>query len=276
MLELVGDRIPDEREVGLVGLEHVLDQRVVGRLPVEALLDVGLLAHDACLEHGEVGRGRRRERWATNSAKSPVKPGSPGHDGHVAMARVTDVWNRRTCEASGVSVSTLTSIPAVEAGERPSDDGHLDIGQLALGDVGHRVRAVLAACEQNPVRSSSCHRRCCRTRRRRGRTCRRRSREPAYGSRKRGAARDGGTFDHPVAAARSTWSYWRPKEVMRAGPVGWRDEVGRHLDRTGTRGSRRSGPRSCRCARRPIPSGSPACWPRRLDHDLGSTCAAGG
>ena len=30
VLDLVGDRVADEREVGLVGVEHVLDQRVIG------------------------------------------------------------------------------------------------------------------------------------------------------------------------------------------------------------------------------------------------------
>ena len=38
--------------------------------------------------------------WARYSAKSPVKPGSPGHVGQVAMARLTEVWNRRTRERS--------------------------------------------------------------------------------------------------------------------------------------------------------------------------------
>ena len=33
---------------------------------------------------------------ARYSAKSPVKPGSPGHVGQVAIARLTDVWKSRT------------------------------------------------------------------------------------------------------------------------------------------------------------------------------------
>ena len=54
MLELVGDGVAHERQVGLIRVEHVLDQRVIRGLPVEALLDVGLLADDARLEDREV------------------------------------------------------------------------------------------------------------------------------------------------------------------------------------------------------------------------------
>ena len=50
--------------------------------------------------------------WARNSAKSPVKPGSL-KPGHVAVARLTEVWKRRTRERSPVSSSTLTRNPAV-------------------------------------------------------------------------------------------------------------------------------------------------------------------
>ena len=51
------------------------------------------------------------KRSATKSSNVPVKPGSPGHVGHVAMARVTDVWNSRTWERSAVSRSTLIASP---------------------------------------------------------------------------------------------------------------------------------------------------------------------
>ena len=54
VLHLVGHGVAHHRQVGLVGVEHVLDERLVERLPVLALLDVGLLAHDPGLEHGEV------------------------------------------------------------------------------------------------------------------------------------------------------------------------------------------------------------------------------
>ena len=61
VLELVGDRVPDHGQVRPVGLEDVLDQRVVALLPVQPLLDVRLLADDARLEDGEVAGLRRRE-----------------------------------------------------------------------------------------------------------------------------------------------------------------------------------------------------------------------
>ena len=50
---------------------------------------------------------------ARNSAKSPVKPASPGHVGQVAIARLTEVWNSRTRDRFAVSSSTLISMPAV-------------------------------------------------------------------------------------------------------------------------------------------------------------------
>ena len=57
---------------------------------------------------------------ARYSAKSPVKPGSPGQPGHDAIARLTDVWKSRTRDRSPVSSSTLTSMPAVRPAEAPS------------------------------------------------------------------------------------------------------------------------------------------------------------
>ena len=56
---------------------------------------------------------------ARYSAKSPVNPGSPAHVGHVAIARLTDVWKRRTRDRSAVSSSTLTSMPAVWPASAP-------------------------------------------------------------------------------------------------------------------------------------------------------------
>ena len=61
VLDLVGRRIADQREIGLVGLDQVLQQRLVRLLPVQRLLDVGLLADDAGLEDGEVAGGGGRE-----------------------------------------------------------------------------------------------------------------------------------------------------------------------------------------------------------------------
>ena len=48
------------------------------------------------------------KRSATKSSKLPVKPRSPGQFGQLAIARVTEVWKRRTCERSEASRSTLT------------------------------------------------------------------------------------------------------------------------------------------------------------------------
>ena len=53
------------------------------------------------------------KRSATKSSNVPVKPGSPSHVGHEAIARVTEVWKRRTCDRSPASRSTLTSIAPV-------------------------------------------------------------------------------------------------------------------------------------------------------------------
>ena len=114
MLELVRRRVADHREVRLVALEDVLDQRVVPGLPVQALLDVRLLADDAGLEDGEVGRRRGREllRDVLREVAGEARLGATS-PASVAFARATEVWKRRTCERSGVSVSTLTSRPAV-------------------------------------------------------------------------------------------------------------------------------------------------------------------
>ena len=114
VLELVGDGVADQGEVGLVRVEHVLDQRVVGRRPVEALLDVGLLADDAGLEHREVAGLRRRELLGNEVLERAGEAGLAGPaSASVAFARVTEVWKRRTCERSPASRSTLMSMPPV-------------------------------------------------------------------------------------------------------------------------------------------------------------------
>ena len=59
------------------------------------------------------------KRSATKSSKLPVNPGSPGQLGHVAFARVTEVWKRRTCERSEASRSTLTRNAAVLPSRAP-------------------------------------------------------------------------------------------------------------------------------------------------------------
>ena len=42
---------------------------------------------------------------ATYSSNEPVKPASPGQPAQVALARLTEVWNSRTCEASALRAS---------------------------------------------------------------------------------------------------------------------------------------------------------------------------
>ena len=69
------------------------------------------IAKSAAVEVGNV--------CARYSAKSPVKPGSPGHVGQLAIARLTDVWKSRTRDRSPVSSSTLTSMPAVSPADGP-------------------------------------------------------------------------------------------------------------------------------------------------------------
>ena len=81
-------------------------------------------AKSAAVEVGNV--------WARYSSKSPVKPGSPGQVGQVAIARDTDVWNRRTRERSFESSSTLTSMPAVLPASAPPTILTLTSAQLAL------------------------------------------------------------------------------------------------------------------------------------------------
>ena len=90
------------------------------------------------------------KRSATKSSKVPVKPGSPASVGQLAIARVTDVWNRRTCLRSGQPLD-LDQERAGLAVERAADDLDLHVGPLALVEVGDLVGAVLGAAEQDAV-----------------------------------------------------------------------------------------------------------------------------
>ena len=119
MLELVGGRHAGEEQVRVVRLDDVLEHRQVTGLPVQPCstyvssetTPASRTAKSAAVEVGNF--------WARNSAKSPVKPGSPGHDGQLAIARLTEVWKRRTRDRSGVSSSTLISMPAVSPFSAP-------------------------------------------------------------------------------------------------------------------------------------------------------------
>ena len=157
VLDLVGDGVPHERQVGLVLVEHVLDQRVVRRLPVETLLDVGLLADDAGLEDREVAGLRRREllgdevleRAGEAGLTLPVRPRGDGtchrrveqpHLGEVALQPL-DLDEHRP----GLAVER------VGREVRAAVDRDLDVGPLAFPQVGHLVVAVLGEREQHPV-----------------------------------------------------------------------------------------------------------------------------
>ncbi len=91
---------------------------------------------------------------ATKSSKLPVKPGSPCQVGHDAIARVTDVWNSRTCETVGVEPLDLDEHRAgvaVEGRVGREVELHLDVAELAFLEIGHAVGAVLGPREQHAV-----------------------------------------------------------------------------------------------------------------------------
>ncbi len=104
VLELIGDRIPGEQEIRLVGLDHVLEHRVMGLGPVQPLLDVGLFADDARFEDGEVGRGRGGELLG----EELIELGDPGLAREAGPARVR-AGDRRVEQADAREV--LRSVP---------------------------------------------------------------------------------------------------------------------------------------------------------------------
>ena len=142
VLELVGDRVADQREVGLPDVEHVLDDRVVRPLPVEALLDVGLLADDPGFEHGEVASLRGGERLGHEVLEGPplesrlawpFRPGGNGPgDGRVEEAYLGEVWSKPFDldeEAAALAVERVV--------REAAGDGHRNVGEvLAFGEVG--------------------------------------------------------------------------------------------------------------------------------------------
>ena len=99
MLELVRRRHADEQQVRLVRLDDVLEHRHVAGLPVEALLDVRLLADDAGLEDREVGGGRGRELLGEELGEVAgearlARPRRPARDG-AADRRVEEADARQ-------------------------------------------------------------------------------------------------------------------------------------------------------------------------------------
>ena len=151
MLELVRHRVPDEREVGLVGLDHVLEQRVMRGLPVQALLDVRLLADDPRLEDREVAGGRRREALRDELGEvafeallaRPCRPGGVG-----AAHRGVEQPDLRCVRRQRLDLDEHAGGEPVEG---TPDHGHLDVGDLAFGQVGNRLRGVLVAREEHAV-----------------------------------------------------------------------------------------------------------------------------
>ena len=151
VLDLVRDRVADQREVRVVGVEDVLDQRPVGLLPVVALLDVGLLADDPRLQHGEVAglRGRELlgdvvlERAAEAGLARPVRPRRDR-----ARHRGVEEPDLREVAREPLDLDEEGAGLAVEVGAL---DRHLDVGPLALAQVADAVVAVLRRREQDAV-----------------------------------------------------------------------------------------------------------------------------
>ena len=183
MLELVGRR--DSRPCARSGLYFLRTYLIIGWWPVaqyrpcstyvsSLTMPASRIAKSAAVEVGNV--------CARYSAKSPVKPGSPGHSARSRSRVLTEVWNRRTCERFAGQLLDLDEHAGGLAVERAADDLHLDVAQLALAQGGDGVGAALGRREQHLVVVDpavvACSRRC----RRSGRTCRRRSRARAGAS----------------------------------------------------------------------------------------------
>ena len=151
MRELVGCRIAGQHQIRLVRLDDVLGERARQLRPVQALFDVGLLADDARLEHGEVGGRRAWEALGDVVLEVPgeagrPRPGRPGGDGagdrgveepHLLQVRAQALHLHQ--ESGGLAL------------ERAAGDRHLDVRGLTLAEVRHRRRTVLVAREQHSV-----------------------------------------------------------------------------------------------------------------------------
>ena len=166
VLELVGRREPGHQEVGVVLVHHVRQHRDVAGLPVEALLDVGLLADDARLEDGEVGRGRGRERLGevlreVAGEAGLAGPRGPGRD--RAADRRVEQADLREVRGQLLDLHEHARGLAVEC---PADDLHLDVGELTLGQGRDRVGRGSSCARTGPCRSSWSRRSCCRRSRR--------------------------------------------------------------------------------------------------------------
>jgi hypothetical protein len=124
---------------------------MVRPLPVQALLDVGLLADDPGLQDREVTRRGGREPLCDELGEvageagraRPARPAGVG-PGHRGVEEPHSGRVRR-------ELLDLDQHAAGESVQGAAGDGDLDVGQLALGQVRHPARAVLAAREQHPV-----------------------------------------------------------------------------------------------------------------------------
>ncbi len=152
MLELVRRRHAGEQQIGLIGVDDVLDHRHVRRRPVQALLDVGLLAHDARFEHGEVGSGRRRELLRQELGEVTgeprlARPRRPRRDGAahrgVEQAHARQVGRQHLDLHEETCGEPRSSVPPM--------DLDLHIGGLALAKVGNGVGGILGRGEQHAV-----------------------------------------------------------------------------------------------------------------------------
>ena len=150
MLELVRRRVPHHREVGLVLVEDVLDHRLMACSPVQALLDVRLLADDPGLHDREVGsRGSRellRQVFGEVAGEPGFRPARPTGD----RSRDRRVEQPHLGEVPG-QLFDLHEHAGRHSVERASGDLHLHVAEHTLGQVGDSVGTALARREQHLV-----------------------------------------------------------------------------------------------------------------------------
>ena len=151
MLELVRRRHAGEEQVRVVLLDDVLEHRLMTGHPVQALLDVRLLGHDARLEDGEVGRGRGRERLREVLREVA---------GEARLAGPRRPARDRTADG-GVEEADTGEVPRQlldpdehagrQAGRGAADDLDLDVGPLALAEDADAVGRALRPREEDLV-----------------------------------------------------------------------------------------------------------------------------